>query len=392
MLCVDGVEFSFDEKILRGISFEAERGDLISILGPNGSGKTTLLRCISAALKPQRGSVYIDGNSVHALKSRDVAKRFAFVEQGSPTGYDLSVRDIVMLGRLPQIKRFSLPSEDDRLKVEKALSMVGVGDLAERRFDEISGGEKQKALIALALVQDADILLMDEPISNLDIRAQLDIMKLLRTLCAEGKLVIVTTHNVSLAAHFSDRILLLKEGRQVAFGTPGIVISDELMREVFGVGLSIAGEIRSSSKKRGKVHVICGGGTGASLLERLYDFELSTGVLNLFDSDHEKAVELGADIAEEAPFAPISDPAFERNMELIERADLIIVTGFPVGHGNMRNIEAALEARRRGKEVIVYGRCEDFTGGKAGPLIEELERAGRPFTEEGALLEFIHSR
>lgn len=392
MLRIDGVEFSFDTKVLKGISFEAERGDLISILGPNGSGKTTLLRCVSAALKPQRGSVYIDGTSISTMNSREIAKRFAFVEQGSPTGYDLSVRDIVMLGRLPQMRRFSLPSEDDRLKVEKALSVVGVADLAERRFDEISGGERQKVLIALALAQDAGVLLLDEPTSNLDIKAQLDIMKLLRSLCTEGKMVMITTHNVSIASHFSDRILLLKEGEQVAFGTPDSVISEKLIREVFGVGLSIAGELRSSAKKRGRVHVICGGGTGTSLLERLYDFELSAGVLNLFDSDHEKAVELGADIAEEAPFAPISDASFESNMELIERADLIVVTGFPVGHGNMRNIEAALEAHRMGKEVIVYGRCEDFTDGEAEPLIEELERAGRLFTEEGALLEFIHSR
>ncbi len=393
MLSIDGVRFFFDveadREVLKGISFDARSGELISILGPNGSGKTTLLRCISATLKPKIGGVYIDGASVHAMKSKDVAKRFAFVEQSSALGYDLSVMDVVMLGRLPHIKRFSLPSEEDNRAVERSLEVVGIDALGKRSFDELSGGEKQKVLIALAIAQSTKILLLDEPTAHLDIKAQIEVMELLRKLCNEGKIVLMATHSVSFASYFSDRILLLMDGEQIAFGPPEEVIKEELIRKTFGVGLSIAREMRKDGKKRGRVHVICGGGTGASLLEKLYDFEISAGVVNLFDSDHEKVVELGAEIAEEQPFVPISEEAFKKNMELIKKADFVIVTGFPVGYGNMRNIEAAIEACKMGKKVLMLGRCEDFTNGKAG--IEELERKSSIFLREKELLSFLYS-
>ncbi len=391
MLSIDGVEFSFNEKVLKGISFEANGGELISILGPNGSGKTTLLRCISAALKPQMGAVYIDGKSVHGMKSREVAKLFAFVEQGSPIGYDLSVRDVVMLGRLPYINRFSIPSEEDERSVDRALSIVGLNGFEDRIFDELSGGEKQKVLIALALAQDTNVLLLDEPTSHLDVRSQFEVMVLLKNLCSGGRCVIMATHNITIASHFSDRVLLLKDGKQIAFGGPDEVISEESIRAVFGIGLSISRELREKSKKKGRVHIICGGGTGASLMEQLYDFDISTGVVNLFDSDHEKAIELGAEIAEEQPFAQISEEAFRRNMELIRRVDVVIVTNFPVGYGNIKNIEAALEACRMGKKVLLLGRCEEFTDGRAKSMLEQLKKSSISFSNEKEILDFLHS-
>ena len=391
MLSIEGIEFSFDAKILKGISFEAERGDFISVLGPNGSGKTTLLRCISATLKPQKGSAYIDGNSVHAMKSREIAKSFAFVEQSSPLGYELSVRDVIMLGRLPHIARFSSPSKEDKSAVDEALSVVGIKELAERPFDELSGGEKQKALIALAIAQNTKVLLLDEPTAHLDMKAQLEVMTLLRKLCSEGRIIIMATHNVSSASHFSNKILLLRDGEQIAFGPPDRVIREEMIREVFGVGLSIAKEMRENSEKKKRIHIICGGGTGAQLMEKLYDFELSVGVVNLFDSDTEKAAELGAEIAEELPFSSISEGSFEKNLALIRRADVVVVTGFPVGTGNVKNIEAALEANKMGKKVVMLGRCKDFSGGIAAEPIRKLEAKSSIFSEEHELLNFLHS-
>jgi iron complex transport system ATP-binding protein len=391
MLSIDGIEFSFDAKILKGISFEAKRGDFISVLGPNGSGKTTLLRCISATLKPQTGSVYIDGANVHGMKSRDVAKNFAFVEQSSPLGYELSVRDLIMLGRLPHIPRFASPSMKDVSAVDEALSVVEIKELADRQFDELSGGEKQKVLIALAIAQNTKVLLLDEPTAHLDMKAQLEIMTLLKRLCSEDRIVIMATHNVSSASHFSDKVLLLRDGEQVAFGPPDKIIREELIREVFGVGLSIAKEMRENSEKKKRIHIICGGGTGAQLMEKLYDFELSVGVVNLFDSDTEKAAELGAEIVEELPFSPISDSSFEKNLELIKRADVVVVTGFPVGTGNVKNIEAALEASKMGKKVVMLGRCEDFSGGIATDPIRELEAQSSIFSEEHELLNFLRS-
>jgi len=397
MLSIDGLRFSFsfdaeaDREVLKGISFDVRSGELISILGPNGSGKTTLLRCISATLKPKLGSVYIDGASVRNMKSRDIAKRFAFVEQSSALGYELSVIDVVMLGRLPYIKRFSLPTEEDLKAVERSLEVVGIAALGKRSFDELSGGEKQKVLIALAIAQSTKVLLLDEPTAHLDIKAQIEVMELLRKLCREGKIVLMATHDVSFASHFSDRVLLLRDGEQIAFGPPEEVIREGLIKKTFGVGLSIAREIRKNGNKRGRVHVICGGGTGASLLEKLYDFEISAGVVNIFDSDHEKAVELGAEIVEEQPFAPISEEAFKKNVELIKKADFVIVTGFPIGYGNIKNIEAALEACRMGKRVLLLGRCEDFTDGRAKSMLEQLKNSAISFSNEKEILDFLQS-
>ena len=217
-------------RVVDGVSLEVARGTVVGLLGPNGSGKTTLLRLVAGVLQPESGSVEIDGRPIGALTRRELARRIAIVPQETHTTFDFSVIDMVLMGRYPHLGPFELEGAADQEIARDALTATGTAALEARPFATLSGGEKQRVVIASALAQASDMLLLDEPTAALDLGYQLEITALLRRLNAErGTTMIVSTHDLNLAAALCERVVLIKEGRVIAHGsTEDTLIADNI--------------------------------------------------------------------------------------------------------------------------------------------------------------------
>ncbi|MDO8834533.1 MAG: ABC transporter ATP-binding protein [Vicinamibacterales bacterium] len=218
------------------ISVAVERGDVVGILGPNGSGKTTLLRLLSGLLLPASGSVRLGGARLSGIPRRSLARRLAMVPQETHLAFEYSVLEIALMGRYPHLGPFELESPRDLAIARDALDATGTGHLAARSFSTLSGGEKQRVVIASALAQEADILLLDEPTASLDLGFQLDVAALLRRLNRErGLTMVVATHDLNFAAALCGTLLLVKQGRVLAHGPIERVLTSENIAALYGV-------------------------------------------------------------------------------------------------------------------------------------------------------------
>jgi iron complex transport system ATP-binding protein len=396
LVSVRDVAFAYDERpVLRRISFDLEAGDFVGIVGPNGSGKSTLVDLVDGILRPDGGEVLVAGRSTGAYRRRDLARQVALVPQHFDLDFDLAVREVVEMGAYCHGKEGASCSD-----ARQTLARLGVAELADRRFVELSGGEKQLVVLAQALMQEAPLLLLDEPASALDVSHQLRLFDLLRELNGDGLTVLCILHDLNLALHYFDRLLVLSGGEVAAYGPPDEVLRPEILESVYGVRAYMhrhAGRTyltfspRLRSERRGRVHVVCGGGTGAGLMRELVDagYEVTAGVLNALDTDEETGRELGLQMAVEAPFSPVGEEMHVLNLELMQAADLVVVAAVPVSTGNVRNIEAALGVLSTGTPVWVDAGvlATDFAGVTAG-----LAPAGaRLFGSETELLTAVQS-
>ena len=237
LLSVNGVECRYGSvKILEDVSFTVKEGDFVGIIGPNGSGKTTLLKSISRTLKPYKGTIMLDKTDIYSIKSVDLAKQMAIVPQESNIGFSFTALDIVLMGRNPHMKRFQMESEKDMTIVRKAMNRTNTWQLADRPINELSGGEKQRVVIARALAQEPKVLLLDEPLTHLDMINQLEIMDLVKELCVKEHLIVLAViHDLNLAARYCSSILLLKGAKIFAAGTVENVLTSENIKAVFHV-------------------------------------------------------------------------------------------------------------------------------------------------------------
>lgn len=228
------------KKILNDICFNAEKGKFYSIIGPNGSGKTTFIRNLSKSLDPGSRVVYIDGVDIMRIKSRDVAKKISYVPQNTNISFDFTVMDIVLMGRTPYFRRFQVESDYDLELAKNAMLCTNTWHLRDKNINEISGGERQRVIIARALTQQTNIILMDEPVSQLDIHHQLELMETVKSLIdMKGITVIMVLHDLNLAAQYSDFIVLLNEGTVVSQGLPEDVLTKENIESVYKVKVHI---------------------------------------------------------------------------------------------------------------------------------------------------------
>ena len=219
-------------QVLQDVSFTLEPGQFLAILGNNGAGKSTLLKCFNHILKPDAGAVLLDGENLLSMSAREVAKRVAFVSQSVPST-QMTVHDVVMLGRRPYMKWGF--TEEDHAIVHDAMHRLDVEDMRGRFLNQLSGGEKQKVMLARALAQQPKVLLLDEPTSALDIQNQYQVLKLVRSICHKDQITaIVVIHDLNLALRFCDRFLLLKGGEVFRYGDRSILDADALY-QVYGV-------------------------------------------------------------------------------------------------------------------------------------------------------------
>ena len=226
--------------VVDGVTLDVGRGDLVGILGPNGSGKTTLLRLLSGTRAPTSGRVLLDGQPLARLGRRDIARRLAVVPQETELAFEYSALEIVLMGRHPHLGLFEVEGPRDHAIAREALAATGTAHLESRLFHTLSGGEKQRVVIAAALAQAADVLLLDEPTASLDLGYQLDIAALLARLNRDrGVTMVISTHDLNLAATLCRTLVLMRNGRVVASGPTDTVLTPDHVRAIYDVDADV---------------------------------------------------------------------------------------------------------------------------------------------------------
>ncbi len=246
---IKDLEFSYTSvPVLNDVSLSIDGSDFVSIMGPNGVGKSTLIHCINKILTPSSGIVMLDGKDVKEITIKEMAKQVGYVPYSANDTFPLTVVDAVLLGRHPHSKWGTL--NKDLEIVYDTLKLLGISHLAMRNFNELSAGQHQKVMLARGLVQEPEVLLLDEPTSNLDIRHQLEVTKMLKNLSVDKQiLVVMISHDINIAAKFSDKVILMHQGTIFDVGTPNDVITKENLRMVYGVESEIVDD-------DGRPHVI----------------------------------------------------------------------------------------------------------------------------------------
>lgn len=381
-------------QVLNGISARIAPGEVVGIAGPNGSGKTTLLRAMAALVKLDSGTASLNGVALDAIPPRERARLIAYMPQ-SAADHSFTALEFVLMGRYPHMGRFRLEGRSDIEIAETAMRRTETVEFANRRLQSLSGGEKQRVSLARLLAQQADVLLLDEPTASLDMQHQLLTMATAREEADRGAAVAVVLHDLSLAARHCDRLLLLKEGNLTAEGEPWSVVTQPNLRDIFSVDAAVEPEPMSGKPlvsvlgvtgqdeshphgDRQRIHIICGAGSGRDLMHRLTleGHTVTACVLGRGDADRETALRLGIEHIPSSPFSVISLEQDASHRRLVRQADMVIVCEMAVGPGNLRNLEAAAEAKR----LLLISRPEDarwdYTEGYAGRVYDELQGRG----------------
>ncbi|MDD5658980.1 MAG: ABC transporter ATP-binding protein [Actinomycetota bacterium] len=393
---VKNLEFSYNEKpVLKNISFDILKNNFVSILGPNGAGKSTLVNLLSKVLSVSNGEIIIEGQNIKDLNHLEIAKKIAVVPQYSNIGFNFSVYEMILMGRYPYLSRFTGEKPEDFKIVDEVMELTCTSVFKDRKYNELSGGEKQRVIIAQTLAQNSPIIILDEPTSHLDINFQIEFMELFYSLHKKkGKTVIGIFHDINLALQYSEKIMLLKDSSIYRYGDVSDVINRTNIMTVFNSDVYIGKNpftgklyvspnfnlnfkytdtVKSKSREV-KIHVIGGGGAASKILNILHNsgYIISTGVINNLDTDLYTAQQLGITFVSEAPFSPISDVANSRNLELIKNSDFVILPCIEFGNGNFLNLRAAEAAINIGKKLIIIDSSKidlrDHAEGKATKL------------------------
>jgi len=242
ILAAEGLVFAYAPGLppaVDGADIRAAAGEVIALAGPNGAGKSTLLALLAGWLPPQAGRVTLDGEPLRGLSARRRARRLAYLPQQVAPLYDPLVEDVVSAGRFPHRAAWAALGPDDRRAIDAALAATGTTDIRHRRLSTVSGGERQRVLVASALAQDPAVLLLDEPTASLDLHRQVEVFRLLRRVARSGRAVVVVTHDLNLASLYADRILLMVGGHIVRRGAPAEVLTAEALRRAYGPDLVV---------------------------------------------------------------------------------------------------------------------------------------------------------
>lgn len=241
LLSARDVSFAYShEPVLHEISLEIQPGEFLGVIGPNGSGKSTLLKILAGILKPDRKTVFFKNADISSIKRKELASSVSWIPQENPMVFSFTVLDVVMMGRHPYMSPLMFESDEDYQVAHRAMEMTGTSQFAQRLFNEISSGERQRVIIASSIAQEPEIMLLDEPTSALDIKYQLEILKILKRLNhTKNMTVVMAIHDLHLASKFCDRLVLLKNGKIFADGAPAEILQKEILEEVYDVKINI---------------------------------------------------------------------------------------------------------------------------------------------------------
>ncbi|MDK2790015.1 MAG: cobalamin transport system ATP-binding protein [Methanothermococcus sp.] len=352
--------------VVEDVNLHIKEREILCIIGPNGAGKSTLLKTIATYLKPKKGVVYLNGQNIHSLTPKKLAKEMAVVltervNPGNMTGYD-----IIAIGRHPYTDLFGRLTEKDKEIITHAAKSVNAEYLLNKNFFEMSDGERQKIMIARALAQKPNALILDEPTSFLDAKHKIELTLLLRKLATENNLaIIVTLHDIELALRIADKMALIKNHRVIAYGHPEDVMKKEIVNNLYDLDNAnyneIIGyfELKNANSGFGgynRIFLVCGAGTGVDVLRFLTKngYDVVVGILHKNDIDYIVAKTMELEIICEEPYEPISNEKFEKALHELRTSDVVIYTDFPVGQTNILNKKLVEHAINTNKKVIKY--------------------------------------
>ena len=342
--------------LIRDIEIGVRRGEILTLIGPNGSGKSTILKSIIRQLKLLAGTVVLDGRSMAQLKEGDIARRMAIVMTERIKAELMSCCDLVATGRYPYTGRLGLLTEADHAIVREAIRTVHAEDFADRPFTEISDGQRQRLLLARAICQEPEVIVLDEPTSFLDIRHKLELLDILKNLVREKNVaVILSLHELDLAEKVSDRVVCVAGNRIERCDTPENIFTNEYIAQLYGIEKDSYNALfgcpeLSPVLGAPRVFVIGGGGGGIPVYRQLQrrGVPFAAGVLQENDVDYPVAKALAAELVSVPPFASIDEDALERARAAMDRAGRVICCVSRFGPGNEGNRLLREEAERRG--------------------------------------------
>ena len=339
--------------LIHDINIGIEKGEIVTLIGPNGAGKSTILKSIIRQLKTIGGKVYIEKEELWELSYRELSTQMAVVLTERMKPELMTCHDIVATGRYPYTGRLGILSREDEEKVDEAMEAVHARELGNISFDAISDGQRQRILLARAICQEPEILVLDEPTSFLDIRHKLELLSILRNMAKEKKItVIMSLHEIDLAQKVSDQILCVKGEVIANYGTPEKIFQEEIIRDIYeienGYFDPCFGSIELPRPKgEPEVFVISSGGTGIPVYRRLQkeNQPFAAGILYRNDIDYQLARLLATEVVVEEPFQNISDAAYQEAFRWMETCKIVLDAGVTIGSCNQR-MEVLLKAAR----------------------------------------------
>lgn len=374
------------EVVVRDASLVLRAGEVVGLVGPNGAGKSTLLRAVMGDADLLGGAIEIAGEPLARLSAMNRAKLVGVVPQQVTAAFSFPAVEFVEMGRHPHLTRFGRPGPADRAAVERAMALTDTEHLADKPVDALSGGDLQRLALAQALATEPRLLLLDEPVSHLDLNHRMQVLDLTRDLADSGLGVLAVFHDLDLAARYADRIAVVTDSALREAASPEQVIDAAMLHEVFGVravvgtdpvtgSVAVTPVLRDSAvapRTRGSVMVVGGSGVAAPLVRRLVlsGWQVSAAALNAGDADATLAEALGIPYVSIPAFAPMDDAAKVAVAELAGVSDAIVICEVPFGRGNVENLAAAVRSRR---PLVLVGEISgrDFTGGSAEELWAE---------------------
>lgn len=362
MLKTNNLSVGYNNKVvISNINVEVKDGEILCLLGSNGAGKTTLLRSLSKLISPIKGEIYLNGVNISCISRKALSKKMALVLTNRLLGDLMTVQDIVNIGRYPYTGFFGNLSKKDLIMVDEALESVDALHLKKRYFDELSDGEKQKVLVARALVQEPEIIILDEPTTHLDIKHRLELINILKKLSKEKSIsVILSLHEIDIALKSCDKVALIKNNKVIAYGQPEDVVDEDIINSLYELDdknfNSLLGSVEISNKSKNEVFIIGGGGKATPIYRAFTKkgIGLYSGIIHENDIDYEIGRTMGINMFTESPFEPISDESFNLAIRNLNDSKIIIDTGFSVGETNKRNIDIIKEALKLDKKVYSF--------------------------------------
>ena len=354
---LDHLTVGYDKKpLIKDICIGIEKGEIVTLIGPNGSGKSTILKSITRQLKLVGGNVEFDGKNLHELSFRELSTKMAVVLTERMKPELMTCHDIVATGRYPYTGRLGMLTREDEEKVEKAMRAVHAEELGGRDFNAISDGQRQRVLLARAICQEPEVIILDEPTSFLDIRHKLELLAILRRMAKEkGITVIMSLHEIDLAQKISDKVVCVKGDRIAGFGNPEEIFTEEKIRELYGIDNGYYDPCFGTVELprvvgKPEVFVLSSCGTGIPVYRKLQKagIPFAAGILYPGECDYQLARLLASEIISEEPYEPISCETYRKALEMMEQCKKVINAGVKTGKMNQKAGELLKIAEERG--------------------------------------------
>lgn len=364
----------YDKKtVIRDVDIQAMKGQTICLIGPNGAGKSTILRTLTGMLAPVEGCVFIGSEDVNKMKANDKARRMAVVLTEKLSLNLTKASEVAAMGRTPYTGFFGKLDAEDKEIIESCLRTVGAWELKDRDYSSLSDGEKQKVLIARALAQTPELIVLDEPTSHLDIKHKIEVIRILNRLAREtGLTVILALHDIDIAVKFCQVVLMVKDGRIVAQGRPEDIVRRDTLSSLYGIDGAyydaVLGSIEICNEEKPQIFVAAGAGSGIPVyrMASRLGIGIATGILTENDIDCVIARDMRLTVIAGKSFEPITRELSHKAGSWIRKCRFLVDAGFPVGRENMENIRLLSRAARDGREILCLRareECEKLYGG-----------------------------